>query len=56
MAEITMGMVVALKSSGPTMTVEAIDQITDLIARCIWFTANQRNEGEFPITALVPTP
>ncbi|MDR3528590.1 MAG: DUF2158 domain-containing protein [Rhizomicrobium sp.] len=58
MAEITVGMVVTLKSGGPTMTVEAIDQTSgpELVARCLWFTDNQRNEGDFPLTALTPSP
>ncbi len=56
MTDITVGMVVALKSGGPAMTVEAIDQKsgTDLYARCLWFTDNDRHEAEFPLTALVP--
>ncbi len=58
MAEITVGMVVSLKSGGPAMTVEAIDQKSgpDLYARCIWFTDKDRHEEEFPLTALAPSP
>ena len=43
------GDVVALKSGGPTMTIESIE---DDQAACVWFQAQQQRSGSFKLFML----
>jgi uncharacterized protein YodC (DUF2158 family) len=54
MSEIAAGKTVELKSGGPTMTVNFVeDDHGVLVAGCTWFTKNHKKEsGRFPVTSL----
>jgi uncharacterized protein YodC (DUF2158 family) len=49
MPELKQGDLVQLKSGGPEMT---IDQINDASVTCIWFDGHHRNEAVFDAAAL----
>ena len=51
--EIDKGMVVKLKSGGPSMTVRALFGSQ---AYCEWFTDTHRRFGTFDVSTLVPIP
>jgi uncharacterized protein YodC (DUF2158 family) len=54
MNEIKAGNTVELKSGGPTMTVNFVeDDHGVLVAGCAWFTKSGKKEGgRFPVTSL----
>jgi uncharacterized protein YodC (DUF2158 family) len=57
MAEIKAGAVVQLKSGGPQMTVNFVeDQDGTLVAACSWFVNNKRESDRFPVATLVVVP
>jgi len=50
------GDTVELKSGSPTMTIERFDTIGGQpSAWCTWFVGAQRNDAEFPLSALQKT-
>ena len=51
--QIKVGDVVALKSGGPSMTVNSIaDHYGTLTAWCAWFDGKKQSTGTFPVTSL----
>jgi uncharacterized protein YodC (DUF2158 family) len=57
MPELKTGDVVRLKSGGPKMTIDSIDDYgsgnsSNIRAMCIWFDGGERKEGNFPPEAL----
>jgi uncharacterized protein YodC (DUF2158 family) len=53
MAEIKAGDVVQLKSGGPTMTVNFVENDSGtLVAGCTWFIKDKKQVGRFSVTTL----
>ncbi len=50
--EFKVGDIVTLKSTGPTMTVEAVST-DDGNCRCVWFVNNEARRDSFPMGTLV---
>ena len=53
MPEFKKGDVVRLKSGGPKMTIDSVDEYgsgnkSNIRAICIWFDGGERKEGNFP--------
>lgn len=52
--KVKVGDVVTLKSGGPAMTVNAVeDYAGTMSAFCVWFDAKKQVDGVFPVTSLV---
>jgi uncharacterized protein YodC (DUF2158 family) len=51
--QIAVGAVVQLKSGGPHMTVDIVEQWNGAMrARCQWFVGQKNETGYFPLTSL----
>jgi uncharacterized protein YodC (DUF2158 family) len=53
MAEIKTGSVVELKSGGPSMTVNFVENDGGtIVAACSWFINNKKESSRFPVASL----
>jgi uncharacterized protein YodC (DUF2158 family) len=56
MAEFKPGDLVVLKSGGPVMTVDSIDDLASLGIACVWFAGAKRETAYFRAESIEPAP